>query len=588
MRVAQNHDFYRIPFLIGVVGHRDLVADEISAIRDAIRTLLSEIRDRHPNVRPTLLCSMAEGADLLAAEVAAELGVSIIALLPFPATVCRAELPSEADRVSFDRICAGAEVLELPVRGNPSAEELSQSHDLRDRQFQHAGLLVARYSALLIAVWDGKDTNHRAGTARVIEYRRRGMPDELGGMALPRNALLTPEDNDLIYEISCSRKPGNGNGERTLPLPAPRFVEGGKVHGAEWPYQLQATLAGIGEFNRDVEQFSAEIDVAGRRLCPPSPYAIPERLQFLDGLFTAADWLGRRFRVRFVRALAARYSLWAVMATLLIVFKKESQELQGLLLMSGVLFAFGLGALLARLARRGAWHRKYLDYRALAEGLRVEYYWEIAGVPRESSGFAHDSFLQKQDVELEWIRAAMRAVSLRLELRRGGEYASGFTEAYAQWIGDEDPVNGSGQLLYYSQRHRRLKRRLEGEEHAQRFLQVVGFAIASVFLVDVVSELAHRPILPVDMRVTFLWALALLTVYAAIFEVYVTEKADRGLMRQYRYMHELFAHAARELRTLKDTGDKLAVLRELGEACLAEHAQWTLAHRDRRIEGLKW
>jgi hypothetical protein len=182
----------------------------------------------------------------------------------------------------------------------------------------------------------------------------------------------------------------------------------------------------------------------------------------------------------------------------------------------------------------------------------------------------------------------MRAVSLRLELRRSGDYPAGFKETYAQWIGDEDPVNGSGQLLYYSQRYRKLKRRLAGEEHAQRILQVVGFAIAAVFLVDVVSELTHRPLFPLDTRMTLLWALALLTVYAAIFEVYVTEKADRALMRQYRYMRELFGQAARELRSLKDEGDKLEVLRELGQACLAEHAQWTLAHRDRRIEGLKW
>jgi hypothetical protein len=399
--VAQNHDFYRIPFLLGVVGHRDLVAGELPAIRAAVRALLDDIGRQNPGVRPTLLCSMAEGADLLVAEVAADLSYPIIALLPFPAAICRAELASDVDRAVFDRICAGAEILELPVPGNATVDQLRQSRDLRDKQFQHAGLLVARYSTLLIAIWDGKDTNHRAGTARVIEYRRRGMPEELDGIVLPRNALLSPADNDLIYEISCNRRPGNsdgnsdgnGNGAQPpQPLPPPRFVAGGKVHGDGWPYQLRATLAGIGEFNRDVEKFSADIDRTGRRLCPPSPYPIPERLQFLDGLFTAADWLGRHFRAHFVRALALRYSLWAVMATLLIVFKKESEELPGLLLMSGVLIAFAFGALLARMARRGAWHRKYLDYRALAEGLRVEYYWEIAGVRRSSAGgFAHDT-----------------------------------------------------------------------------------------------------------------------------------------------------------------------------------------------------
>jgi hypothetical protein len=42
---------------------------------------------------------------------------------------------------------------------------------------------------------------------------------------------------------------------------------------------------------------------------------------------------------------------------------------------------FGAGVLIYRVAERGGWHRKYLDYRALAEGLRVQCYWIAAGVP---------------------------------------------------------------------------------------------------------------------------------------------------------------------------------------------------------------
>jgi hypothetical protein len=50
---------------------------------------------------------------------------------------------------------------------------------------------------------------------------------------------------------------------------------------------------------------------------------------------------------------------------------------------------------------------------ALAEGLRVQSYWRRAGiVDLNSPAFAHDSFLQKQDVELGWIRNVMRGASL--------------------------------------------------------------------------------------------------------------------------------------------------------------------------------
>jgi hypothetical protein len=85
-----------------------------------------------------------------------------------------------------------------------------------------------------------------------------------------------------------------------------------------------------------------------------------------------------------------------------------------------------------------------------------------------------------------------------------------------------------------------------------------------------------------------LWGLALVPVYAAIFEIYLNEKADRALIRQYRYMYDLFRLAAQELRAAKTNELKLEILRSLGHACLAEHAQWILAHRDKRIQGMRW
>jgi len=60
------------------------------------------------------------------------------------------------------------------------------------------------------------------------------------------------------------------------------------------------------------------------------------------------------------------------------------------------------------------------------------------------------------------------------------------------------------------------------------------------------------------------------------------------LIRQYRYMDSLFSFAARGLRSSHSTEEKLQILRSLGHACLAEHAQWALAHRDMRIDGLRW
>jgi hypothetical protein len=90
------------------------------------------------------------------------------------------------------------------------------------------------------------------------------------------------------------------------------------------------------------------------------------------------------------------------------------------------------------------------------------------------------------------------------------------------------------------------------------------------------------------LRSGMLWCLALIPVYAAIVEIYVSEKGDRTLVRQYRYMHRLFSGAAAELRGETSEARQIDVLRTLGRACLAEHAQWILAHRDKRIQGMRW
>jgi hypothetical protein len=88
---------YKIPFLIGVVGHRDLVEGQVPAIRAAVERMLRGLVEAYPDVTPTLLTSMADGADLLVAEVAADLKIPIMAVLPMSPEQCRADLESDSD-----------------------------------------------------------------------------------------------------------------------------------------------------------------------------------------------------------------------------------------------------------------------------------------------------------------------------------------------------------------------------------------------------------------------------------------------------------------------------------------------------------
>ena len=285
---------FKIPFLVGVTGHRDLLPAELPAIRAAVEELLRALQAAAPDVQVVLLSSLAEGADLLAAEVACELGLPLMALLPYSAARCRADLQDDAARSSFDGVLAKAEQLELPLPEGVSEATLAIDSAARDRQYQAAGSAVARYSSLLIAIWDGQQTDHAAGTARVVDYRRRGLPSE----DLPRSnrldLLLGAADNDLCYEIRCSRARKN-NGHEASGVQVVGFISGETQYGAinaGLPRALRTLLERTGSFNRDVGEYGAQIARRGRRLHTATPYETPHSLQYIDRLFTPADWLG--------------------------------------------------------------------------------------------------------------------------------------------------------------------------------------------------------------------------------------------------------------------------------------------------------
>jgi hypothetical protein len=125
--------------------------------------------------------------------------------------------------------------------------------------------------------------------------------------------------------------------------------------------------------------------------------------------------LALHFRQRVHHSMALLHVLAVLTGLLLMTY---AEFVAHPLLMGTILGLFATGAAVAWLGNRRSWHRRYLDYRVLAEGLRVQAYWAVASVPSSQRvGFAYDSFLQKQDVELGWIRHAMRGVALGGERR---------------------------------------------------------------------------------------------------------------------------------------------------------------------------
>jgi hypothetical protein len=235
------------------------------------------------------------------------------------------------------------------------------------------------------------------------------------------------------------------------------------------------------------------------------------------------------------------------------------------------LLLFAAGIVISTIARKREWHRKYLDYRALAEGLRVQDYWRRAGISLTADPeFAHDSLLQKQDIELGWTRNVMRSAGLMDESPRGGELDAVIRE----WVGENADA---GQLGYY-------RRKTAQRERTHRITEGIGALslYAGIGISIALAVLAYR--LSADLKNDLIVIMAVFSVGSAVREAYAYRKADKELIKQYRFMQRIFGKARAALDDTGDPDEQREILRSLGEAALAEHAEWAVMHRQRPLE----
>ena len=242
-----------------------------------------------------------------------------------------------------------------------------------------------------------------------------------------------------------------------------------------------------------------------------------------------------------------------------------------------VLFLFATGVVASAVAKRRSWHRKYLDYRALAEGLRVQCHWRRAGISLTgSSGFAQDSLSQKQDIELGWVRNVMRSAGLGDDPSPTHPDAATVRGVIDDWVGDES----HGELGYY-----RVRTRQREAAHRTNWLIGTIALVVGIVISVLLAILANR--LSINAKNELLVVMAAFSVFAAVREAYSFRKADRELIRQYRFMERVFGNARAALDETGDTAEQLEILSALGEAALTEHVEWAVMHRQRPLEAGK-
>ena len=561
-----------IPLVIGVTSHRNIVAAEMQPIRHAVREFLERLRGDFPAMPLVLLSPLATGGDQWAAEEALAVGARLVAVLPMRRAQYEHDFTSAASRNDFARLCAQADIVEvtsLPGDAAPSRIAVADGRQ-RDVAYAQAGVYVSNHCHILLAIWDGKDSDMLGGTAQIAHYHLTGEKPSATDRRRVAAHNLGNENERLVYHVVCSREQDDG-----APAPPLRALDAWWRVGSlatpasePMPQQFRDGFANAGDFVADWKKYTDAIATHGAQRGDASPSSEPASQR----VFRAADWLAMHFQRRVLLSMRALYTMAALMAIAFAAYDNLPSFDEMIYVF---LLLFALGGFVSLLANRRHWHRKYLDYRALAEGLRVQSYWHRAGLSLAGDAeFARDNFLQKQDVELGWVRNVMRAAELENDLNLRATSPDAVRDVIREWIGDND---GNGQLDYY-------RRKATQRARTHRLTERIGTAslCAGVAISILLAVFVHK--LSADAKNDLIVVMAVFSVIAAVRSAYAYKKADKELIKQYRYMQRIFTEARQALDHASDVRAQREILRLLGDAALAEQVEWTLMHRQRPLE----
>ena len=565
---------YSVPLVVAVTGHRDLLPAEIPAIRQRVRAFLEDLRSQSPDRDILLMSPLAEGADRLAAEEALALDLPLTVILPMPRDEYVEDFATAESRARFDSLCASAtDTFELPLTPGNTVALIRGQGPNRSRQYAQAGVFLSAHCHILLALWDGNESDSLGGTAQVVHFHQDDvMPGYTTSVAASRLAL-TDDESDLVYHIVCSRsRSGGATASGLQPLDCWWFTRDEQApRTTELPERYRVIFARTNEFNLDMRRYTGAIAGGSYPLLDRARVAdLPPGLKDIDEIFTAADWLAIHYQ---------RLTLWTIRASHVFVFLigvtyvSYTDVMADRTLLFVMLAQMLVAGALGYVATRGEWHRKYLDYRTLAEGLRVQFYWAAAGVRSgNATKFSHDNFLQMQDPDLGWIRNVMRVTGTECDAS-AKECPVGLDLTLREWIGDDR----QGQLGYF---RRKTAERL-AQAHATERLSNFGLwasAATLALLLFVSSELLE------SFRGPLIFAVGCVLLMIGVRQSYAKATGESEIIKQYEFMIRIFGNARRRLDQADNDGDRRRILRILGDSALEEHAEWILMHRQRSID----
>ena len=392
----------KLTLTVAVTGHREIDPRSRDHAASEAQRILAHLtfRGEAPPHETRLLSQLAAGADQLFANIGLDKGAKLQVLLPFDLTAYGSSLPDDA-RDEFEHLRAKASsTWTAPDSGGDQAEA-----------YHLAGQVMLAQSDILIALWDGKPGRGIGGTGYVVAHAvREGIPvihihpdgrptrvlwsqfDQLGSQRLdPAGAPAKPAVDAVLSEVTTRLLDPPPTPDQAAALGS--FLREREMRARfRFEYPLMLALAGINPFThrhlftrRYQQSTTLEWEGYHAALAQVGVEA-DARFGVLQTAFSWSDRLADHYAQLYrsgtvLNYLAAAVSVLAALGSFL------APQAKPLLLFIELL---SLAALIGNTAigNQRQWHRRWLDYRYLAEQLRPMRSLKLVGAfgPRPGTG----------------------------------------------------------------------------------------------------------------------------------------------------------------------------------------------------------
>jgi hypothetical protein len=341
---------------------------------------------------------------------------------------------------------------------------------------------------------------------------------------------------------------------------------------------FERTFERVELFNLDVETLLPSCKGIHEALHPWSTQY--PSLRTLDHWAMRADCLALHFQKQTRRA---RERLYVLAFIAFLSFEVQAHLLprtpQLLLLYPAV--ALGAYAFLGR-TRRKQIEQRYLDYRSVAEALRVQFYWTMAGLKTSVADF----YLFRQRSELDWLRVFVRYARLLAPDLPASGLEKRLGQVRELWV--------AGQLKFFANRLETMKGQLRRTKRITKGLVCLAITVATVMgtfgaLFHFTSVLQTAGVCVEERRWIHGVAILLIglpSIIAGLLHGYAEGEGLKEHARQAREMIFLYVRGDEALTASvanNDISKAQRIVFELGKEALGENAEWLILHRERPL-----